>query len=173
MDRLWATGTLTIPTSSYSRRFPIYLQQLVDPPFRWEGPASGLIRYIRKHDTLSRGHLAFSRKGSALYRREWAWETWKEKPSLFSVLLYCSLCILFSDNGDELLLLRRNMSSSVDSLSAVNDFPLALEASSFLADGRASRLVFVGVGVCPTACLGSRQRYVDVHLLFDHFQFQR
>ena len=97
----------------------------------------------------------------------------KREAELVRACLYCSLCILFSDNGDELLLLRRNMSSSVDSLSAVNDFPLALEASSFLADGRASRLVFVGVGVCPTACLGSRQRYVDVHLLFDHFQFQR
>ena len=43
------------------------------------------------------------------------------------------------------LFLRRNTSSSV----AVDDFPL------FLADGRASRLIFVGVGVSTTACLGS------------------
>lgn len=49
------------------------------------------------------------------------------------------------------LFLRRNTSSSV----AVDDFPLALGVSLFLADGRASRLIFVGVGVSTTACLGS------------------
>ena len=49
------------------------------------------------------------------------------------------------------LFLRRNTSSSV----AVDDFPLALGASLFLADGRASRLIFVGVGVSTTTCLGS------------------
>ena len=43
------------------------------------------------------------------------------------------------------------MSSSV----AVDDLPLALGASFFLADGRASRLISVGVGVSTTACLGS------------------
>ena len=43
------------------------------------------------------------------------------------------------------------MSSSV----AVDDFPLALGASLFLADGRASRLIFVGIGVSTTPCLGS------------------
>ena len=45
------------------------------------------------------------------------------------------------------------MSSSV----AVDDFPLALGASLFLADDRASRLIFVGIGVSTTACLGSRR----------------
>ena len=42
------------------------------------------------------------------------------------------------------------MSSSV----SVNDFPLALGASLFLADGRASRLIFVGVGVVHNRLLG-------------------
>ena len=49
------------------------------------------------------------------------------------------------------LFLRRNTSSSF----AVDDFPLASGASLFLADGRASRLIFVGVGVSTTASLGS------------------
>ena len=49
------------------------------------------------------------------------------------------------------LFLRRNTSSSV----AVDDFPLALGVSVFLADSRASRLIFVGVGVSTIACLGS------------------
>ena len=49
------------------------------------------------------------------------------------------------------LFLRRNTSSSV----AVDDFPFALGASLFLADGRVSRLIYFGVGVSTTACLGS------------------
>ena len=47
------------------------------------------------------------------------------------------------------------MSSSVDLLSAVDDFPLALGAYLFLADGRVSRVIFIGVGVSTSACLGS------------------
>ena len=43
------------------------------------------------------------------------------------------------------------MSSSVDLLSAVDDFPLGLRAPLFLADGRASRLIFVGTGVSTIA----------------------
>ena len=65
------------------------------------------------------------------------------------------------------------MSSSV----AVDDFPLALGASLFLADGRVSRLIFVGVGVSTTACLGSicsePATFDDVLLLFHHLQFRR
>ena len=47
------------------------------------------------------------------------------------------------------------MSSSDDLLSAVDDFPLALGGSLFLADGRVFRVIFIGVGVSTTACLGS------------------
>ena len=50
---------------------------------------AGVIRHIRKHDALSKGHISFTRKASTLYRREW--ETQKELPSL-SVILH-NLCI--------------------------------------------------------------------------------
>ena len=53
------------------------------------------------------------------------------------------------------LFLRRNFAFSDDLLSAFDDFPLASGASLFLADGRASRLIFVGVGVSTTACLST------------------
>ena len=43
----------------------------------------------------------------------------------------------------------------MSSSGVVDDFPLALGASLFLADGRASRLIFVGIGVSTTPCLGS------------------
>ena len=68
------------------------------------------------------------------------------------------------------------MSSSVDLLSAVDDFPLALGASLFLADGRVSRVIFIGIGVSKTAAwvtfVASRQHYVVVLLPFHHFQFR-
>ena len=50
-----ATGAQTIPRSSYSRRFRLCLQQLVDPPV--EGAPHKFIRHGRKHDTLSYGVL--------------------------------------------------------------------------------------------------------------------
>ena len=49
------------------------------------------------------------------------------------------------------------MSSSVVFLSAVtiDDLSLAMRAPSFPADGKASRLIFVGVCVSATACLSN------------------
>ena len=60
------------------------------------------------------------------------------------------------------------MSSSVVFLSAVtiDDLSLAMRAPPFPADGKASRLIFVGVCVSATACLSNtcseRARYVTL-----------
>ena len=70
------------------------------------------------------------------------------------------------------------MSSSAHLLSGVDDFPLALRATLFLADGRASRLSFFGVGVSMTqpawvAFVVSPHCYIHLLLPFHHCQFPR
>lgn len=48
------------------------------------------MRRVRKHDTQSGGHLAFSRERFTLSTRVWEWKTWQELPSLSSALLCCT-----------------------------------------------------------------------------------